>query len=216
MSISREEKEYMEILQLQINEMERRVREVRAIKHDMYAHLMVIRHYLDSKQYEEARSYLSKVMNVPVFHNTVLFDTGNDLVNVLLAERLKKSSSEIQFSVNGMLPEELWIDEMDLCTLFSNLISNSIEACEKLTDQRKTIELVIEDYIDGVSICIKNPVEGVVDKEQLGKSTTKENREAHGYGLENIRKVAERYHGELKIDYQNGLVLVKIDLSCVA
>ena len=214
-NVKSEERVYIEMLQEQISEQARRIDEVRGVKHDMYAHMMVLSHYLRVKEYDKAQEYLHKVMNISLFQNATFIDVGNDMVNALISEKLFKSKSEIASSTSGLLPERFWIEDMDLCVLFSNLISNSIEACEKLTYKVKEIVLKIDENEKGVSILIQNPIEMEFKQEMIEWSTTKEDKENHGYGLRNIKHIVEKYHGDMEISCKDGLVLVKIELPYV-
>ena len=216
MSISQEEHIYIELLQKQIEAQGRYIDEMRAVKHDMYAHMMVLSHYLHAGEYNNATEYLSKLMEIPLFQQQMFFDVGNDMVNALLSGRIQKSKSKVTVFTSGLLPENLWIDDMDLCILFSNLISNSVEACEKLTYKEKEIEIIIEESVDGMSILFKNPVETEPEVNAARWKTTKEDKHNHGYGMRNIRRIVDKYCGEMNMEYKNGLVLVKVHLPYVA
>ena len=61
-------------------------------------------------------------------------------------------------------------------------------------------------------IIMKNPIEWELNPEILGKTTTKEDKNAHGYGIRNIQAIVDKYEGELSYQVDGGLVLVKITL----
>ena len=216
MSFSQEEKEYISILQDEIKDLEEKVKEVRAVKHDMYAHLLVLRHYIGSKQYDKAEGYLSKLMEIAIFHPQEAFDTGNDLVNLVFSKKIAASKKKIHIKTEGLLPEDLWLEEMDLCVLFSNLISNSVEACEKLVLLEPEITLNIEEGESELAIYMSNPIEEEVDADEFGMHTTKENQEIHGYGVLNIKKILAKYQGTIVFQCKDSLVLVKVTIPRVA
>jgi sensor histidine kinase regulating citrate/malate metabolism len=176
----------------------------------MYAHMMVLSHYLRKEEYNKAQEYLHKVMNISIFQNATFIDVGNDMINALISQRIHESNSQITISTSGFFPEKFWLEDMDLCVLFSNLISNSVEACEKLIYKEKEIVLVIEEGEKGVSFLIKNPTETEFKDGNFDWGTTKEDKQNHGYGLRNIKHIVEKYHGEMEIFCKDGLVLVKI------
>lgn len=209
-NVKSEERIYIEMLQEQISEQARCIDEVRGLKHDMYAHMMVLSHYLRVKEYDKAQEYLSKVMNIPVFQNATFIDVGNDMVNALISQKVHASQAQIIISTWGLFPERFWIEDMDICVLFSNLISNSVEACERLRYKKKEISLLIEEDEDGVSFTIKNPTECEMGENASAWKTTKEDKENHGYGMRNIKHIVAKYHGDIKISCEDGLVLVKI------
>ena len=101
----------------------------------------------------------------------------------------------------------------DLCTLFSNILNNAIEACEKLDDADKLIKIVVDFnrdrlYIKGSNI-IKNSVE--LDKDGNPVST-KQDKNNHGYGCKNIRTVVRKYEGEIEFFVNDGIFVVEIIL----
>ena len=53
-----------------------------------------------------------------------------------------------------------------------------------------------------VSNCIRKQVE--IDAETGLPETTKNDKEGHGFGLANIRKVAQKYYGDIDIEQENG------------
>lgn len=178
----------------------------------MQAHLIVLYHYLIKDEFEKAKEYLSKVMNIPLFSSSFSVDVGHDLVNAIIFSKLRSCAVSIELETTGLLPEEMKIDEMDLCVLFSNLISNSVEACEKLTHTDRVISIEIQEDNKNLIITMSNPIEWEVNLDILGKSTTKEDKKSHGYGVRNIQSVVERYKGEVIYEVDNGLVLAKIIL----
>ena len=89
--------------------------------------------------------------------------------------------------------------ETDISVILNNAIDNAIEGaseCEnpwiKILSYRKNNAYMIE---------IRNSVTGrrAVDEDSGLPHTTKEG-EGHGFGLANIRKVAQRYYGDIAIE----------------
>ena len=190
--------------------------EIRAVKHDMYAHMMVLNHYIGEKDCDRASNYLLGLMNQDVFQQGQYVDIGNDMLNALLLGMISKGKQDVNLLVSGEWKKELPIEDVDLCILFSNLLSNSLEACERLVDKEKVIMLNLKECVDGITIDVRNPVEGPVDVENFGKSTSKLDSQNHGYGMKNIKRVVEKYAGKISVVYENGLVSVKVDFPYVA
>ena len=206
----------MKQLREQVEVQARYIDEVREVKHDMYAHFIVLNHYLSIENYHKAKEYLSKIMQIPIFQKAPYVEVGNDMINALLSAKISQCQSNIILSTTGLFPEDLWIDNMDLCTLFSNLISNSVEACERLVHTEREITLFIEDKPDGMVVNITNPIEENVELEQFEKFTSKEDKTNHGYGLRNIRRIVSKYSGSMSIECVDGLVSIKISLPRLA
>lgn len=175
------------------------INEVRSIRHDIQAHMIVLKHYLETAQYDKALDYLKKMQEHQSFKKAEYFDTGNDLVNAIVMDTIARSKKSIAFGCKGMLPEKMPIDDYDTCTLFSNMISNACEACEKLVKHSPEIKMEIEEREQGVFVAVQNPIEWSVDIQALGKTTSKKDKAAHGYGVKNMLEVVKRHQG--KIDF---------------
>lgn len=210
METEQKEQFYIEMLKMQLEEQKRYMDELRAGKHDMQAHLIVLQYYLAAGELVKAQEYLSQVMRIPCFSGGPTVDVGNGLVNAVLSFRLHRSAKQIELKTRGLLPEAMTIEDVDLCVLFSNLISNSVEACEKLTHRDRVITLEIRQDSENLTIIIENPIEWKLDTRILGKGTTKEDKDSHGYGLRNIQKVVEKYGGELLFDIHEEVFGIKI------
>lgn len=216
MSFEGKEKTYVDILLEQIEAQTRYIDEVRAIKHDMYAHMMVVKHYIGMEKYEAATEYLSKLMGFSIFQQGTYEDVGNEVVSALLTARKFATGDKVKFLVEGVLPQDIWVDNVDLCVLVSNLISNSVEACERLDYEESVVRISFKTSEKSLTISISNPIEGDVNVETFGNCTSKEDTENHGYGMKNIKRIVSKYNGKMNINCADGLVLVKIDLPHVA
>ena len=171
--------------------------EVHKIRHDMQAHMVVLQHYLDVEEYDNAKLYLSKMKQHQNLEETVLLDTGNDLVNAILLDVLGSSKKNIKFDLEGMLPLNFCMDEYDICTLFSNLFSNATEACEKLEIKDEVISMRISETKEGCKIKVCNPIEWNIETLQGKIKTTKSDKKAHGFGVAHMIEVVKRYHGTI-------------------
>ena len=112
---------------------------------------------------------------------------------VILKER-------IQFTYQGRLPQELGVEDLDLCFLLSNILENAKEAVEKIPldmGERK-IHLTIGTYKNLVFLdCINT----ILPEEELSAETDKDS-EWHGFGIHNIRKIVQKYDGEFELSME--------------
>ena len=173
--------------------------EIRSIRHDMRAHMIVLQYYLEEEKYEKASEYLKKMRSHQEICGQEYIDTGNDLVNVIVQDVVERSESSIEVSCHGIFPEMMPIDDYDSCTLFSNMISNACEACAKLSVHAAEVVIEIEQRKQGLLVAVQNPIEWEVDLQILGKSTSKQDKTRHGYGVKNMIEVIKKNHG--KIDF---------------
>lgn len=90
----------------------------------------------------------------------------------------------------------------DIVELVGNLLDNSVEATIK--NSNKKIHFEIEEKENNVSFILTNPYDWI-DGESFNKfmidgKSTKGN--GHGFGLTNISKMVERYHGVMQVQFE--------------
>lgn len=203
---------YLEISKKHYSKLKEHINEVQKIRHDMNKHMQIVSRYLEQEDYKKANEYLNMINEHMQWQRKPIIDVGNDLVNAILNNELEILNPEIVFQYEGILPPSLEIQEFDLCTLFSNLLSNSIEACEKLSYTEKIIILKIQNFQNQIIISLKNPIEENIKTDKLGKFSSKKDNFHHGYGISNIRDVVEKYNGLVEFFADNNWFEVRIYL----
>lgn len=188
------------------------INEIRSIRHDIQAHMVVLQYYLESENYEKAKAYLGDMKRHQNTDSIVMKDTGHDLVNAIVSDSLSRSNKKIHFEMTGLLPENLCLSEYDTCTLFSNLFSNAREACEKLEYSNAVICMEVRELKQKYFIAIQNPIEWKIKMKDAQFVTTKENQEMHGFGTKNMIKVVKQYHGTMDFLVTDGIFRVEIVL----
>lgn len=187
--------------------------ETRRFRHDINNHLM----YLTSLVYEEdiqgVSKYLKSLNHQLQKIDKSVFITGNDLFDVILNEKLQSIHENIKVLVMGKAVCKLQVDDVDLCTIFANLIDNAAEAVEKINQDQAYIIINFKAGHSFLKISIKNSVstEVVCQKDGLPK-TTKNDQKDHGVGLWNVKKTVEKYEGEFKIIAESNEFQVEIVL----
>ena len=98
-------------------------------RHDMKNHLICIKNLAKT---EESEKYIEKI-NFEINQNTVDFNTGSPILDIIFYEKSLiciDKKIEYQFDVDYSKCE--FIDVIDTCSIFSNLLDNAIEACDKM------------------------------------------------------------------------------------
>ena len=197
------EKEYYEAQIRYINE-------IRSIRHDIQAHMIVLQYYLDSGNYDKAKEYLGDMKCDQQANGLMLQDTGHDLVNAILNDVLMRSKVQIYFEIKGLLPVDFPMSEYDTCTLFSNAFSNAREACEKLANTKPEIGMEVYENQDTCVILIKNPIEWKIISDKTGLVTSKSDKDNHGFGVKAMAKVVKKYGGRIDFLITENKFQVKI------
>ena len=187
-----------------ISEVEKLYGNIRALKHDMGNHITVLENLFMKKETEELEQYMADLKTALVKSSGEI-KTGNPVTDVILTQKQKEAEEKgIAFCCNFMYPADTGINAFDVSVILNNAIVNAFEGvhgCEKpwvsVVAYRKKNAYMLE-----VSNCISKRVE--IDNEIGLPETTKNDKEAHGFGLTNIRKVAQKYYGDIDIEQENG------------
>jgi hypothetical protein len=191
--------------------------EIRKFKHDIKAHMGCIKILSNEKKYDELSHYISEVSkeidNLLVSKIRSGNDTVDALINYLAGEAEKE---DIHILLDGVLSKKVRISPLDLCKIFCNTISNSIEACRRLdSKQERNIYINIKTYKDTLFFTVENPVYYPVDISMLGRGTTKDDKKNHGLGIQNIIESTKKYNGTVKFINENCKFRVEILLPDV-
>lgn len=133
--------------------------------------------------------------------------TNNSAINALINSK-KKLMDEKRIKLNCDINVESFdfMDSLDACALLGNLFDNAIEALDK--EDIKNVSLKMIEHSNYLSIQISNNS----TKLNGDLRTTKKNKDAHGYGLENVKEIVKRYQGNIQIKQVDGNFIVSIIL----
>lgn len=154
------------------------------------------------KDVEEARIKASNLIDKYADLYTIDY-CQNKIVDAILYNKLLLAKSHsIKTSVQVMLPEQLAIKDTDLMFLFTNLLDNAIEACQKLPKKERYLEVEAMLKANYLSVRVRNAKDEAIQLESKSMRSTKEDSENHGLGLQIIKRVCKKNHGTFQIDDQ--------------
>ena len=110
------------------------------------------------------------------------------------------------------MPEKLKIDDVELSILLSNMLENAVEACMRMESREESyIRLEIRKKKKFLFIECENNV----DKKEVleeGQTTVKGDRKKHGFGLDAMRAVAEKYASIIQTEREPDKFTVRTNL----
>lgn len=142
-----------------------------------------------------------KNMNELVNISSGEITTGNTALDAIInTKRSIALSKNIKFMTNIQIPENIFVDAIDLCIIFGNALDNCVEACERITDGKRWISISII-YEDDSLIC---KIANSAPKTQRGfLHTIKKDRKNHGFGIENIESALSKYKNVCRFKREN-------------
>lgn len=197
---------------LKLNETQLRTRK---LYHDMKNHIICIEKICGNN--ETANKYI-KEMNNQIKECTYQFNTGNIILDTILYE--KKSiciEKNIKFLVNINFNNCNFIEMVDICSIFSNMIDNSIEACNKINNKNVKKEIRLSGTIVNKFFVIKCENSKVNDiKLRENKILTdKKDSFLHGIGISSIKSSVEKYNGNTEISLTEKKFIMTIFIPLV-
>lgn len=178
---------------------------VRGIWHDLKNHLISINELALSGNCDLVINYVQG-LNGQIEKTTNVIDTGNIVLDAIVCRKREKAlENDINMDIRVLLPENIGIDPIDISIVLGNTLDNAIEACARLKDDKISKKIWVEIYCRGsyFIVTIVNSSEECLLDEKGNLKTTKSNNERHGFGIQNIKKVIEKYNGNIVTEYNN-------------
>ena len=179
--------------------MRQREEQVRQLRHDLRNHLAAAYGLLESGDPEGAKAYLGKLTGHAGLQGVRRYGP-NEMVNVVLsakAEELERAGLRPEFAVS--LPERLFVSDVDLCALLGNALDNAREGAQGCAGAKVRLRCRLDKGL--LMLRVENPVAGPVPDDL---TTTKPDRDAHGFGIPGMREIARRYGGTLEAGAEQG------------
>lgn len=122
----------------------------------------------------------------------------NPLINAIIYDK-SNSAKElgIDFSAHIDIPEEIKMELTDLCSIFTNLIDNAFKSAKE--SKCKKVELSVRYDMEMLFVISKNYPDSTPSFEKHQRKLGKERLSAHGYGLDILNDIAQKYQGSVKI-----------------
>ena len=190
-----------------IEEVEKLYRDIRSMRHDMGNHIQTLEHLVAHNNMDDATEYLEHLKN-EWDEVSPEIKTGSPVIDVILMEKLREAKErQIRFLSDFHYPQNTKLNAFDLSVIMNNALNNCMENVSG-DDPYISISSFRKNSI--FMITIKNSFVGQLN---FGDSdlpeTTKFGKE-HGMGLNNIRRVARMYMGDISLEQGNEEVILSI------
>lgn len=206
---SKEENVHMVEKQLKYYEdMELLDAEIRKFRHDIQNHFICMEYLFENNKTEELHQYFVDLKETMNFQQRVYF-SGNEIIDAILHYELPHNCDpEVDVTIYGDLPQIETVSSLDLCTIFSNLLSNAIGAANQCVENGNA-KLTIR-FSGGnkyFSIIMSNSVLEKGDEKERKKKDRN-----HGHGVQKIKNVLEKYDGRIEVEKEQNLLTITVYL----
>lgn len=194
-----------------ITEVDKLYRQIRSLRHDMGSHAMILESLYDRREYQAAQDYITHLRD-ELEEGALEVKSGSPVTDVILAERKREAEKRgIAFTSQFHYPEGTLVNAFDLSVILDNAILNALDAatgCDapflRICSYRRKNAYLIE---------FVNSFQGELSLNESGlPETSGQDRERHGFGLANIRRTAQKYHGDIDIQITGGVFALRVML----
>ncbi len=191
-------KQQMNIYEQQIRSDIDNSRKLRGVRHDMKHHIREINDLLTKNKVEQAKDYLYQ-MNNDILNAQNIYNTGHEAFDGILnyyAEKYANKSLKLEVSV--AIPENLEINIFDINIVLGNLLDNALENAISNTQ----VDFNLKYNAGMLHISMSNLFEGKIKK--VDGNIVSRKGENHGLGLDNIKRIVEKYDGTMVMECDGG------------
>lgn len=178
--------------------------------HDINRHVTALKTWISGESCQKAEQYLSDLSDTarqlqPRIRNQneILEIILNTIVSTCEREQIKLDMDIEDFSMK-------FISDMDITTIFSNLLDNAVDACMEIENAPKTIEIVLCQKMGLIALRITNTCAYTEAELPQKRHSTKKNH--MGIGLSNVQKTVEKYEGVISVKTKREIFQVSVTL----
>ena len=195
-----------------ISEVESLYQGIRGIKHDLNNHIQILQDLYENGKHEQAKEYLAD-MRSDFSEVELNVNTGNPLTDIIIMQKQKEAEAKsISLLQQFVFPDHGNISAYDISIILNNILSNAIAAASDSTERKISVRSKLKNDIYFIEV--RNSFDGtlILDKENGLPETTRHETEGHGYGLQNVKKAAEKYFGAVDIEQKGNEVIISVML----
>ena len=212
-----EEQQGQELVLNQISDMKKHIEEVeklyqdiRCLRHDMGNHIQTLERLVALHNMDDATEYLEH-LEKEWDEISPEIRTGSPVMDVILTEKQREAQEkQIRFISDFHYPENTRLNVFDLSVILNNALNNCLENANG-KDPYISISSFRKNSI--FMITIKNSFRGQLKPGDNDLPETTKAGKGHGIGLNNIRRVARMYMGDISLEQTDGEVLLSIMLQ---
>lgn len=215
---ARLEFQYMQAQEEQNQNMETVIQNLRQLRHDMNNHVGMLYGLCDTKQYDLMHKYLKQMMESTSQANDIIVVQNNQALSVVLNNK-KALAQQYQIPFDFAMRKreaakdvkEMPFSEMEVCSLFGNILDNAIEACREIPHKEQSgIKLQISELEDGWQILCRNRYMEKPVFEGDSLITHKSDTQNHGIGTKAMKSIIKKHKGKLEYEVTEEEFSVKI------
>lgn len=181
------------------------------MRHEWKNQVTALRLMLGEKKLDALGARLSELEGT-LDHLSPKTYTQHFAINAILQNSAAKAAAMgVAFHAQASIPAEVEIREEDLCALLLNMLDNALEAASQAEPKEVWCKLTLSQGF--LAIQCENTFSGELKRDEKGRLLSTKREEGHGFGLSQMRAVAEKYHSVLDVSWEEGRFTVQTALK---
>lgn len=173
----------------------------RILIHDMKKHLQSIALLNEDNQNEKIRAYINQLMQSSDLLEFSKICDHKILNNILCRYKKVCNDLHIAFHADIRSNTTTFLSDSDVTSLFCNMLDNAVEASNHIKDSYIEITAAQRKHTPFVIITIINSCAGNPFSLNGELVSSKQNPQAHGFGIKSIEKIIHNYNGNIQMYY---------------
>lgn len=185
--------------------------EMKIMKHDMKNEWIVVHDAFQKGDNMRTKELLNGMLNKidDVFEETISLSEPS--INAIINYKFN-CAKQCGIHCTSIIQDDFSnFDEYDIVMLISNLLDNAIEASKD--SEKPRLDMTITIKMNYLNIVISNTIMESVLARNAQLNTSKKEKEKHGFGIQSVRQIVEKYNGMIDFYEQDTMFYVDILLK---
>lgn len=196
---------------VQYENLQSRMDDARRANHDLRQFLAVISTYLKDNNKDELTEYLREFTQSLPSVSPICYCENYAVNSLIVYYETIAAKNNIRFTGDVDCPKKALIADADAVVLLGNLLENAVEACRQQPHADPFITLCVKNIQDAMVITLDNSCRDPIQTANGRFLSSKGERV--GMGTESIKKIALKYNGIVKFEYDSSEFHVSVLLS---
>lgn len=190
--------------------LEQKINELNKVKHDFKHFFNLLDQLIKDNKYDQISSFVETQRSITsdIVSNV---SSGNTIIDGVINFYIEKYP-KIQCNREILISNTIGVNEIELCAILSNILSNAFEASTLVS--QPYVNIRIRSYYTNLSIRIENSY--INKSKQVNQNSTKFKSNEHGFGFDLLSELVNKYDGIIKQSSTKDCYIISILLKSKA
>lgn len=169
--------------------------------HDMKNHLRTISGMIKEVKLDDCEAYIGQIVGEMQKGENIVWTNHKilDLVLNMKFQEARKAQIKVRCKSDDM--SDLELSTAEICSLFTNLLDNAIEAGAKCPQgSERSMNVICKRHGKKLVVSVSNFMEKEMEGQEMQSlKTTKKEEKQHGFGLRSVKRTIREREGGMKI-----------------